>query len=183
MEISTLFKILRTSLLVLCILFLGVFIIQRAGFFHLPVKVVVRKYTLGPIGEARKWYSNYFIPYNGFFPEDLKKEWEDCDFDIKSLEDYIQNSKKVDLCKREVALALEMWKYIEKGEKNVSLDYMKEYMIPDSAIEKMEKAIEEGVEKISSSPLNTQETVTLLVAEDIKKVAEEAAKEWVENLR
>jgi len=110
-----------------------------------PIKFSFAKFQTAWVEPAMKWYSSYLLsPY--YIPEEVKKEFADCNVNVKSVQDYIFNQEKITLCRREVALALLMWKYIEEGSGNVSFDYLSEYRVPEEYIEEMERMVAEREE-------------------------------------
>ena len=147
-----------------------------------PIKFSFAKFQTAWVEPAMKWYSSYLLsPY--YIPEEVKKEFADCNVNVKSVQDYIFNQEKITLCRREVALALLMWKYIEEGSGNVSFDYLSEYRVPEEYIEEMERMVAESVTRLYSVPLTMRQTERILVAENVKMLAEEAGRAWIESLR
>jgi len=156
------------------------FITERIPIFKVRFKGESSVYMVDPLYYEKLWKENLFIPYEGYFPEELGKTWPDCSFKVKTEVDALENAQKISLCKHEVALALEMWKYVE-SEGEVNLDYLKDYGLTEEQIIEMENAIAEARNKLNGSSSNP--ALKARAADIIREASIEIGSEWVLGMR
>lgn len=168
-------------IIVLLLIFLSIGVLTKLilpKFFTVKMESEANILLADPFFYEKLWKENFFIPYEGFFPENLKEFWgADCDIKVKSEADAYEQFEKIARCKYQVALALELWEHVKSKEK-LNLSYLKEYGFREDEIENMEEAVREARFKYNQTDNPASKS---LAAEIIKGIAKEIAVKWIER--
>ena len=165
-------RVVIAAIIALILLAVVLFYFAKARKEMSPVIRTKPHYLIDPMYYEKRWEENLFIPFREGFVKEIAEIYPECrDLPVKDELEAQKKAKVIRKCIEEVALVLEAWKFVEKGETNVNLSYLKPYGFDKKTIGEIEEVVKKEAEKIKKSKKNPvmKKIDRIIVAEELRE--------------